>query len=331
MKKIKIIFKPLVKFGLVSLVGITSKNILGSNLTVFCYHDVTDSPSDFSHENFLNVTPKTFEYQIKYIKKNFNLIQPSQLSQENLPSNAALVTFDDGFKSFFTNAIPILEKHKIPSIIFLNMGPILGEIFWPGLIVFLCNYRPDFEKYLKSQVPSKILQTPIFLSCTRKIVEDYLGMNKEDLSKTISDYVGEFANASDLKNYSSNEYVYYANHSYSHYLSCSLNDDEFINDIEKNSMLLRKFPNYIDFFAFPFGQPNTTFKLKQVELLINNEFKKVFYSSSSNINHSSQEPFLDRINLVEEDNSSYKIKYKVVRPWFLTKIRTFSNNFFKKN
>ena len=38
-----------------------------------------------------------------------------------------------------------------------------------------------------------------------------------------------------------------------------------------------------------------------------------------------------RINLVEEDNSSYKIKYKVVRPWFLTKIRTFSNNFFKKN
>ena len=321
MKKIKNILKPLFKFGLVSLLGITSKNILGSNLTVFCYHDVTDSPSDFSRENFLNVTPKTFEYQIKYIKKKFNLIQPSQLSQNNIPSNAALVTFDDGFKSFFTNAIPILEKQKIPSIIFLNMGPIRGEIFWPGLIVFLCNYRPDFEKYLKSQIPSKMLQHPIFLSCTRKIVEDYLGMIKEDLSKTVSDYVGEFADVSDLENYSSNKYVYYANHSYSHYLCSSLNDEEFINDIEKNANILKEYPNYIDYFAFPFGQPEITFKQKQVQLILKRGVKKVFFSSSSYINFNKDHLYLDRLNLIQDDNSSVKIKFKIIKPWVLFKIK----------
>ena len=103
MKRLKKFVKPLAVFGIGSVLGILQRRIIENSLTVFCYHDVTKTPSDFSRQNSLNVPPKVFDYQIDYIKKNFNVIEPKQLMEQPLPLKAALVTFDDGFKSFFTN------------------------------------------------------------------------------------------------------------------------------------------------------------------------------------------------------------------------------------
>jgi len=329
LKRLKKILKPLAEFGIGSIIGIAQRKIFEHSLTVFCYHDVTNFPSDFSRENLLNVPPEVFNYQISFIKNNFNLIKPSQLMEEHIPSNAALVTFDDGFKSFFTNAIPILEKYKIPVIIFLNMGPLKGEMFWPGLIVYLCKKEPEFIKFLNSKISIDGNKIDPFFSCSRKIVQKYLEEKKEDLRKTIADYVGVFADENDLEQFCENKNVFYGNHSYTHYISSLMTEKEFIEDIEKNTKLLIKYPNYIDFFAFPFGQPDTTFNEHQIQLLLNKEFRKVFSSSSSFINHSPIEKFLDRICLGENDNSSSKIKYKVIKPWFLEKIKAFSNKLLK--
>ena len=98
MERLNNLIKSIVSYGLGSVFGVTQWRIFGNSLTVFCYHDVTDTPSDFSRENALNVPPDAFNFQIEYIKKNFNLIEPKQLLEQSIPSNAALVTFDDGFK-----------------------------------------------------------------------------------------------------------------------------------------------------------------------------------------------------------------------------------------
>ena len=44
-----------------------------NRLTIFCYHDVSNNPSEFSHSHDLNVPPSIFEYQIGYINKKFNV------------------------------------------------------------------------------------------------------------------------------------------------------------------------------------------------------------------------------------------------------------------
>ena len=82
MKGIKKILKKIAVFGLGPVLGIAQRKLYGKNLTVFCYHDVTDAPSDFSRENALHVPPKVFDYQISYIKKNFNVIEPKQLMEQ---------------------------------------------------------------------------------------------------------------------------------------------------------------------------------------------------------------------------------------------------------
>ena len=332
MRRLKKLLKPIAIFGLGSVFWIAQRRIFGNSLTVFCYHDVTNTPSDFSRENALNVPPEVFDHQIGYIKKYFNLIEPKQLLEQTLPSKAALVTFDDGFKSFFTNAIPILEKYKIPVIIFLNMGPIRGKMFWPGLIVFLCERRPDFVKYLKSQLPSEEEKKyPLYLSCSQLLVEDYLEQNNEDFKEVVLDYVGPFANETDLEQCCHNPYVFYGNHTYTHYVSCLMTEDKFMDDVENNSKLLKRYPNYIDYFAFPFGQPEITFTESQVQMLLETGFKKVFFSSASSYNSDPFAPFHDRITLLSEDSSPATIKYRVLKPWLLNRGEFLKNLVFKDN
>ena len=131
------------------LCGIANKFVSNKSLTVFVFHDVTDEPSEFSSLYHLNVTPKLFDFQIQFIKKNFNIVGPDDLLQSSIPPKAALITFDDGFRNYFTHAVPILKIYEVPSIIFLNMEPIKGTIFWSGLITYLCEKRQDFRDYLK--------------------------------------------------------------------------------------------------------------------------------------------------------------------------------------
>jgi peptidoglycan/xylan/chitin deacetylase (PgdA/CDA1 family) len=326
-KAIKKILKPIVIFCLGSTVGYFRNNILNNSVTIFCYHDITNEPSDFSRENNLDVSTEVFNYQIAYIKNNFNIIEPSQLLCKNIPSNAALITFDDGFKSFFTNAIPILENHKVPSLIFLNMGPIKGDIFWAGLIVYLCSRRSDFTDYLEFELGHSKIDSTLFLSCSKLLVENYLNNTNEDLHQTIIEYVGMFANENDLDKCRKNPYVFFGNHNYNHYVSSLMSDDEFLKEVEKNTKILKTYPNYLDYFAFPFGQPERTFTEIQVKMLLDTGIKKVFSSSSSLLNTDPFSSFLDRIVLTSDVNSTYKINYSVMRPWFL-QIR---NNLFKIN
>jgi peptidoglycan/xylan/chitin deacetylase (PgdA/CDA1 family) len=81
-----------------------------NRLRVLAYHTVNN--------------PANFEKQLKYISAHFNVITPSQLKEhldnhKILPKNAVLITFDDGDTSVLENGLPLLEKYKIPAILFI--------------------------------------------------------------------------------------------------------------------------------------------------------------------------------------------------------------------
>ena len=186
------IFKETIK----TTVGVTFKRFFpkaffNDRLTVFLYHDVSQNPSKFSKEYNLNVEPEIFESQIQFIKNNFNVISPDELLGSQLPLKAALITFDDGFKSFFYNAAPILEKYKVPSINFLNFATIEGKLSWAGLITFLCSEVDSFTTFIKDKLIIK-KNVPIFLYCDKKIVNEYLESFDSDIKRLVNEFVGEF-------------------------------------------------------------------------------------------------------------------------------------------
>jgi len=302
-----------------SLIGGTisplGKYFTKNKLTIFCYHDVSNNPSEFSYNHDLNVPPSIFEYQINFINNNFNVISPDELLANNIPPKAALITFDDGFRSYFKTAVPILEKYNSPSIIFLNMGPIKGEIFWSGLITYLCEKLKDFQDYIADAFEVNLKKKPLYLYCSREIVNSYLKIKNKSYKREVEKYVGDFATQQDLKSVSSNKLVFFGNHLYNHDVPLLLSDKQLLELSRKNEFELKKYPNSRNMFAFPFGQPDTCYSQRQIELLLDNGAKKVF-SAYPLINSNVTDQFLHRIPLYSFNNTNARIWYSIVRKSF---------------
>lgn len=287
------------------------KTFLEQTLTVFVFHDVSDNPSEFCRKFDLNVSSELFERQILLIKSKFNVVNPADLLKSGLPPRAALITFDDGFKNYFLNAIPIMERHSVPSIIFLNMAPVKGEIFWSGLITYLCSEIPLFHKFIKN-TNNSTTDVPRFLQCSKELVETFLSGYSNDLTKVVSEFVGEFSSQEDLEKVAESEYVFFGNHLYNHYVPCLMDDKDFIDSFEENERELKKYENYCPMFAFPFGQPGSCYNEKQIALLIQHGSKKVF-DSLSGINFEPGNNFYHRIPICSFHDSEAKIWYEIFR------------------
>ena len=308
-------FKFIVKSLLGSVFSPLGKYLTKNKLTIFCYHDVSNNPSEFSKKHDLNVYPKVFDYQINFIDNNFNVISPDDLLNEKIPENAALITFDDGFKSYFTNAIPILEKHNSPSIIFLNMAPIKGEIFWSGLITYLSENSPDFNQYVATKIEVNLKEKPLFLYCSRKIVNSFLKTKNKTYRDEVNGYVGNFATENDLQSVSTNNLVYFGNHLYNHDVPLLMSDKELLKSYFKNDEELKKYPNSRNMFAFPFGQPDSCFSNRQIELIIENGARKIF-STYPILNSDTSASYMHRIPLNSFNNTKARIWFNILRRSF---------------
>lgn len=66
-----------------------------------------------------------FELQLQFFKKNFSVVTMQDVVQaienngENLPNNALLLTFDDGYIDNFTVALPLLKKYGMQGSFFI--------------------------------------------------------------------------------------------------------------------------------------------------------------------------------------------------------------------
>lgn len=279
---------------------------------MFCYHDVSDTPSEFSSKHHLTVPPALFEYQLNFVMSHFNIIGPDDLLEHKIPENAALISFDDGFKSFFVNAVPILEKTGIPCQIFLNMGPVLGDVFWSGLITYLCDKSPEFIGYLEERTGNLGPRSHLHLRCSEDTVNSYLNVSGEDFRERVSEYVGLFADESHLLRVADHPLIYFGNHLFNHYVPILMPDDEFSISFNKNCEELNRFSNSRNMFSFPFGQPGTCFSRNQVKLLLDKGVKRIF-SSSGRINYCVTSPLLDRVSLDASHDSPDKIWLRIFR------------------
>ena len=89
------------------------------------------------------VEPETFEMQIEYLKKYFNIIQLSEINNHTITSQitswkspTCILTFDDGWYDFYLYVFPILKKYRVPATVFLPTRYINTEdIFWTDRVV----------------------------------------------------------------------------------------------------------------------------------------------------------------------------------------------------
>ena len=245
-----------------------------------------------------NIQMDVFKEQIQIIKKlNYNFNNPKFfVDQFNKPKNKKniLITIDDGFKSFYTEAWPFLKENKIPFILFISTEPVgkNGYMNWDEIKEIeksefaLIGHHSHTHEYLIEMNNSEFVND---IETASKVFKDKIGY----VPKIFSYPFGEYSQY--MKNYISKNFkIAFGQHS-------------GVIDVNKDKFELPRFP-----INEKYGD------LKRFEFLINLQplqYKALFpeekYLIEDNPPNFSVEFFdeqkdLDNINCFSDEGNQWK-------------------------
>lgn len=281
-----------------------------SSLTIFTLHDVTDEPAPFTHENDIWVSNELFRRQMEFIAANFNVISMEHMLRGDLPSRAAMITFDDGYAGTFRNGITALSGMGLPCTVFMNMSPVLGGNFWAERVFYLCGQVPLFLDFIARNGIANSKQPQ--LECTEELVSQYEGEYGDGYLSDLESYISPYASAEDLLEVDENPLVTLGSHLYTHYNVKNLSDDTLKQQYHENAKALSQYKRYLPVFAFPFGHPGICFSMDQAAFLLRTGALKCF-TNWSRPNRDHNAGVLDRIALTMRHDRDSRLWFQVLK------------------
>jgi len=147
---------------------------------VLCYHQFSETEI-----NRMTVTRSTFEKQMKFLKdEGYTVITLDQLLdfiefKGQLPRKAVVITIDDGWRSTYDIAYPILKQYGYPATLFVYTDLIMGgakTLDW-DLVRQLSANGIDVEGHTKTH--SDLTQKAV-----QESMKDYLERVKRELTES---------------------------------------------------------------------------------------------------------------------------------------------------
>jgi predicted ATP-grasp superfamily ATP-dependent carboligase/peptidoglycan/xylan/chitin deacetylase (PgdA/CDA1 family) len=115
-------------------------------LTVITYHRVHDRQARTTGDpDVIDATPADFEQQLVFVSRHFSPIGLADLRAYfrggSLPPNPLLITFDDGYRSCWDVARPILVRVGVPAAFFIATDYVTRRrvFWWDGLTHLLAH------------------------------------------------------------------------------------------------------------------------------------------------------------------------------------------------
>ena len=163
-----------------------------SQVPILMYHSISDNLFGKSHPYYqINTSPTIFARQMKWLRdKGCHTLSLSQLHAAfecgHVPPNAVVITFDDGYQDFYTDAFPALRKYDFTATVFLATGRIQdtsmrieGVDYMTWREVRELNVEGiDFGSHTVSHPDLRSLgpeEIDYELGCSKETIEDHLG------------------------------------------------------------------------------------------------------------------------------------------------------------
>jgi peptidoglycan/xylan/chitin deacetylase (PgdA/CDA1 family) len=123
----------------------------GTRCTVLSYHRVQAEP--FGYRD-IAISPRTFRAHLGYLqRRGYRFLSLQEYGEylagdRALECDSVLITFDDGYRDNYTNALPALEAFGIPAAVFLCTGPLDSgtALWWDRIVGSVRSARHDGER-----------------------------------------------------------------------------------------------------------------------------------------------------------------------------------------
>ena len=136
-----------------------------------------------------NISLTNFESHLSYLKENdFQVLTSDQaldyLQSDNPPRKTAVISIDDGYKSFFENGLPLLIKYGYPASLYINTETVgVGGDFmdWSELKeanskgIEIGNHTDSHAYFLNMPEESRYKVFEEELERSQKLIESHLG------------------------------------------------------------------------------------------------------------------------------------------------------------
>jgi peptidoglycan/xylan/chitin deacetylase (PgdA/CDA1 family) len=108
--------------------------VQSSSYIILCYHRIGRGGVPI----YSWLDTDAFEAQIRYVRRHYRIISIQQLANELAESKGfhskqqtVAITFDDGYRSTYVEALPILRKYRVPALVYLTVDAIeTGNVAW---------------------------------------------------------------------------------------------------------------------------------------------------------------------------------------------------------
>ena len=156
-------------------------------LLALMYHHIGHTEKTDEQYPF-TIPPQQFEKQLDLLAKHgftpigINTLEEVRQTGKPLPEKPVLLTFDDGYQDAFTALFPILQKRRIPAVIFLitdYIGKKEGYLTWEQVYQMKQSGLVDFGSHTCGHLRLRSLEEKDILyqlTESKKVLEEKLNV-----------------------------------------------------------------------------------------------------------------------------------------------------------
>lgn len=114
-------------------------------LLILNYHRIGEHRASLLDRNLWSASTEEFDLQVEYVTRNFDVIGLGDLDTalRRRRGRAVMITFDDGYLDNYTEAFPVLSRHRVPATFFITTGFLdIPKVPWWDEIAWMTRTSP---------------------------------------------------------------------------------------------------------------------------------------------------------------------------------------------
>jgi peptidoglycan/xylan/chitin deacetylase (PgdA/CDA1 family) len=243
--------------------------VASGKYVILCYHRIGTGGIPFYSE----LDADEFEKQMRFLRAHYRILPLEQLLSEMADPGAktqgVALTFDDGYRGIYNEALPILTKYKIPATVYLTAGAIeSGDPAWyDKIFLTMLVYPQDFleiqldapRRFALQSREARIAAAVEIVSKLRRVPDAQRRARCVELEKQVSlpadGLADRMLNWNQVREMQRNG-IDFGAHTMTHPAMSRLEIPDAERELRESKQLVEeRLQRPVRDFAYPFGQP----------------------------------------------------------------------------